>query len=207
MAEQPRKIPFQYGPELEAFDRSFEESLKSHLEKKRAEFMPAENVQAFRHGTGWKTGASEDVSEMQPHEHGMAIKFDDIIAHDVSVMKVTFLGIADAMHASIMKMMYSEVSRVANAVGNAASIKTTGSHAKAFLEMLKKIEFGIDRHGRPTLPQIHASPEMVDVLLKDLQNQGPEFENEVEKIKKEKAAAALERERGRRSRFKGTTKI
>ena len=202
MPEQPRRIPFQYSSELDKFSEAFEESLRSYLNAKRAELMPAENVQAYRHGTAWKSGASEELSEMQSHEHGMAVKFDDVIAQDVSAMRRTFLQLADAMHGSIMQMMYSTVSEAANAVGNTVSVKAAGSHAKAFLKMLQKIEFGVDRHGKPSLPQIHASPELVDAFLKDLQKQGPEFEIEVERIKQEKIASALERERERLSRFR-----
>jgi hypothetical protein len=202
MPEEPRKIPFQYSSELDKFDSAFEESLRAYLGTKRAQLMPAENVQAYRHGTAWKSGASEEVSEMQSHEHRMAIKFNDVIAHDVSAMRRTFLELADAMHTTIVQMMYSTVSEAANAVGNTVSVKAAGSHTKAFLEMLKKIEFGVDRHGNPTLPEIHASPQMVDAFLKELQRQGPEFENEVQRIKQEKIAHALEREQERLSRFR-----
>jgi hypothetical protein len=202
MPEQPRRVPFQYGLELDKFEKAFAESLRSYLNTKRAELMPAENVQAYRHGTAWKSGASEEVSEMQSHEHGMTVKFDDVITHNVSAMRRTFLQLGDAMHTSIMQMMYFTVSKAANAVGNTVSVKAAGSPAKAFLDMLQKIEFGVDRHGKPSLPQIHASPELVDAFLKDLQKEGPEFEIEVERIKQEKIAAALEREQERRSRFK-----
>ena len=202
MPDDRRRVPFPYDMELKKFDQAFRDNLRAYLNNKRAEFIPAENVQAYQHGTGWKSGVSDDVSELRSHEHELTVKFDDLIAHDVSSMRKTFLQLADALHGSEMRMMYSIVSKAADAAGNKVSAKSAGSHAEAFLEALRRIEFGVDRDGRPSLPQIHASPEMVDAMLKELQNQGPEFEREVERIKQEKIAEAQAREHSRLLRFK-----
>lgn len=127
---------------------------------------------------------------MQTHQHELTIKFDDLIEHNLVAMKTALIEIVNTMHASIMTVFYSNVKETAESVGNTLSLKDTGSNAIAFLEVLKKIEFGIGKDGKPSLPQIHASPEMVDAFLSDLRSQGPEFEQEVEQIVREKVAAA-----------------
>ena len=201
---KPGLAPFQYASELEQFSRSFNESLGAYQDKKRAEFMPAENAQAYRHGTRWRNGASDrpdQVSEMQSHEHELTIKFEDIVGHNLHVMGKLFIQLGDAIHSSVMQMMYKTVSEAAESVGNAVSLKESGSHAKAFAETLRRIEFGVDRSGKPTLPQFHASPQLVDAFLADLRAQGPEFEQEVREIIEEKTTAAFKRENERRAKF------
>jgi hypothetical protein len=204
MPQTSGRVPFPYTPELKRFEQAFSESLRAHLDMKRAEFMPPENVQVYRHGTSWRSDSSshpDEISELQSHEHGLTIRWQDIIADDLSVMKRIFVDLGERMHGTIVREMYAKVSEAAESVGNTLSLKDVGSHAKAFLEMLRKIEFGVDREGKPSLPQFHASSEMIDAFLADLQSQGPDFEEQVRDIMKNKIAAAQERERVRRSKF------
>jgi hypothetical protein len=67
--------------------------------------------------------------------------------------------------------------------------------------MLEKIEFGVDRDGNVTLPQIHAAPNVVDEIHRVLTSQGPDFERRVERVKREKIKAALKKEESRKARF------
>jgi len=100
-----------------------------------------------------------------------------------------------------MQTLYQTVPEAVEEVGNVVDAKgktTTG----AFLEMLRKIEFGVDRKGEVTRPEIHTHPDNAPKFLKALEDAGPEFGAEVERLMAEREAEALERERVRKTRFK-----
>jgi hypothetical protein len=109
--------------------------------------------------------------------------------------------VAETISSEMKKNIYATVSAAADGTGNVVSTKAAGSPALAFLEMLRKIEFGVNPKGEVTLPDLHLSPEMGQKMFDDLNSQGPEFRNEVERIKREKALDALQREQARLAKF------
>ncbi len=98
--------------------------------------------------------------------------------------------------------IYSVVGAAAEKVGNVVSNSETGSSAQSFLQMLKKIEFSVDREGNVSLPQMHVGPDMGKKLLEELSAQPPEFSEEVERVKAERTELALHKEAERKSKFK-----
>ena len=205
LAEQRRRIPFPFDAERAAFQRSFNASVSALLREMQKTFLSSDNFLGYNHGRRWKSHAvaeGDSVGEFTPHTAEIVTKFDDIIAGDLSIISKTTEEILRCIQAQFMKVMYSAVEEASEKSGNIVSAKSSGSKAQAFLEMLKKIEFGVDRDGRPLLPEIHASPEVADAMLKELSNQGPEFQAEVERTKRKKIEAALQREEDRMLKFK-----
>ena len=129
------------------------------------------------------------------------LKFKDVVSNNLQVINEINADFVEKMYGSMMKSMFRELDEVCENVGNVVNAKNFKSNSEAFLEMLRKIEFGVGRDGKPSLPSIHASPQMVDALLKELSSNGPEFNAEVERIKEQKIKAALEKERQRQARF------
>ncbi len=126
---------------------------------------------------------------------------EEIKEGDFQVFEQQAQKLAQMFCRSFAEHMYRTVGDGAESVGN--TVHGEGkSFPDQFIEMLEKIEFGVDKQGVPTLPEIHASPEYAQKMLDALNAQGPEYSERVEQIKERKSAAALERERERKSRFK-----
>lgn len=118
-------------------------------------------------------------------------------------MLVDFLNaLVQGMASAMTRDIFATVNDAAESSGNVVSQREAGSPARAFLEMLKKIEFGVNARGEVTLTSLHAPPGLGEKMLEDLNAQGPEFRAEVQRIKREKAEAALERERKRLGRYR-----
>jgi hypothetical protein len=130
------------------------------------------------------------------------ISHDSLMRNDLNAFRSFLDTMCQAMSGQMQSEIYSTVSEAADSVGNTVSGKEAGSLAAAFLEMLKKIEFGVDSNGQVTLPSIHVSPEMGRKMLEELNAQTPDFYQEVERIKLEKVTAALQKERERLARYR-----
>lgn len=205
LTEQPRKIPFSFETECIAFEKSFNASIAALLHEMRKTFLSSDNIIGYSHGRKWRSHAvvqADEDGEFTEHSTEIVTKFDDIVANDLSIISKTRDEILKNMQMQFMGSMYSTVSEAAEKSGNVVSAKSGVPNAQTFLDLLKKIEFGVDKDGRPSLPEIHASPAVADAMLEELSSQGPDFKAEVERIKKEKIEAALQREEERRSKFR-----
>jgi hypothetical protein len=162
------------------------------------------NVQHFSHGLDWRTHSGDEQakekSTMKKEEVEWAINYSDIVAHRLEILPQTIQSITKAMNEKVRAGLYSTVSESTERSGNVVDAKKAGSNTQAFLEMLQKIEFGVDESGKVSLPEIHLAPG--NPIIEDLRRAGPAFEAEVERLITEKSAAALERERQRKSRFR-----
>ena len=100
-----------------------------------------------------------------------------------------------------MRTLYETVSSAVEEVGNVVDAKGKPT-PDAFLEMLSKIEFGVDRKGEVTRPEVHLAPEAVPKFMKALEDAGPAFRSQVDQLIAAKEIAALAREKERKSRFR-----
>lgn len=201
---QTKKLPFTFSEEIYSFDKSFTRLLGKVVENEQLQFISIENIQGYSHGINWQSHYASDpneVSVMQKHSHEISIKFEDVINNEISVIRQTLQSLVQQMTSTFMRIMYEAVHESTEKTGNVVSAVGSGSYSAAFLEMLEKIEFGVDRDGNPTLPEIHAPPGVAEKIFAELSSQGPEFETKVEQIKKQKMHAAIEREEARRSKF------
>ena len=99
--------------------------------------------------------------------------------------------------------MYKTISESCDKVGNTVNQNEHASQAEAFLEMLKRVDFSVNENGQVELPQIHVGTISAEPLMQALESQGEEFHAEVERIKQEKAEAALKKEKERLNKYKG----
>jgi hypothetical protein len=100
-------------------------------------------------------------------------------------------------------MMYAKVAEGADAVGNTVDAKQFASPALAFLEGLKRVEFGVDRQGNPSRPQFHLGKKALEALQRDFEKHGKPLQDKIEEITKQKEREAVERNKSRLRRFKG----
>jgi len=107
------------------------------------------------------------------------------------------------MTRQLMETMYAKVEEGAEAVGNVVDAKQFDSPALAFLEGLKRVEFGVDRQGNPSRPQLRLGQAALEALQRDFAKHGEELQDKIQEITKQKEQEAVERNKSRLRRFKG----
>jgi hypothetical protein len=164
-----------------------------------------ENNLRLHHGRSWgdgREGLGGSQGNVKLTSVQTTVAFDSVMRNDTSALRDFVKSVSEQMSADMTKHIYATVSAAADSVGNVVSMAAAGSPANAFLEMLQKIEFGVNSTGEISPPAIHLSPDMWQKMFDDLNSQGPEFQAEVERIKREKSLAALQREGARRDKYR-----
>lgn len=199
-----RRVPFAFRAKTRAVDKSFTRMVGELCANARDQFMNPENTQRYRHGRSWVAHYAEEPQEattMMEISHEMAISTQQIVDGDFRLFEKHLNELASGVHASFMRGLYQTIGDGAERAGNIVSAKEK-PNAEAFLEVLEKIEFGVNKDGQVSLPQLHVSPETGQKMLADLEAQNEDFKNRVERVKAEKTEAALQREAERKARFK-----
>jgi hypothetical protein len=193
------KVPFPAGAKAREVAQAMVRTVRDFHMQNVMKTLNPRNVQRMYHGVSWRThsgdASAKEPSTMKQHQIEHVVKFEDVVAHRLEIIPLTIRSIVGGMQDQLMSQLYSTEKS-----GNVVNAGQVGSNTLAFLEMLKKIEFGVDEEGRVTLPELHLAPG--NPLFEQLQKAGPEFEAEVDRVIQEKSAKALERERERISRFK-----
>lgn len=199
------KVPFPFVEEREAFERSFQDSLGKVVQQRRHSMIPAENNETFSHGRCWVTLASDtpdEESELREHSTEMVIPHRDVVQHNTALLPNHFVKLAEEIHVTFMRELFQTISASTDRSGNKVSQAEAGSPAQVFLEALTKIEFGVDREGKVSLPEFHLSPDAHDNMMASLEAQDDAFRAKIDQIMAEKSEAALKREAERKAKFK-----
>ena len=201
-----RKIPFRLSSMTSDFKKAMSEDVATAIKEQRKAVLPGDNVFGYTHGTRWHTRTTDskdenEINEMQKHSTEVVIPFQDIIDNDLDALARYKSSLVSGMMQELMSVMYQTVSESTKKTGNVVDAKGGGFKAEQFIEMLEKIEFGVDRNGKVSFPEIHAGPELAEKMLKELSSQGPEFEKRVQEITQKKSEAALKSEAERKSKF------
>ena len=195
--------PFRMHSKIAGFSKAFDEDVAKTLRLRREEFIPSRNVLGYTHGHSWNLGyeGNPDTDQMKKLVVETSLKFDEIIENDISVIPIQIESVTEGMMRNLMQTMYQTINESTKKSGNTIDNRGKPFEANHFLEMLKKIEFGVDENGKVCFPEIHASPELAKTIAKELSSQGPEFENQINALVEEKIALALSKEKDRKSKF------
>lgn len=196
---------FEFNATHDAVWRAVEEVIRRITTRMRGTVLNPENEYEYHHGIGWTYHTSEQghrKGDFTQLSHTGEIKFADVAEHKIERVPEYIHEMCSGMHRIFMENLYRTVGDAVEEIGNVVSTKKAGSPAKAFLEMLQKIEFGVDRAGQVSLPELHGGKEVQEALIRDLKLQGDEFQKLVKKVTAEKTQRALEREEERKARFK-----
>lgn len=201
-----QSIPFRLSSMISDFDKAMSHDVANAIKEQRKAILPGDNVFGYTHGTRWHTRTAEtkdenEINEMQTHSTEVKIPFQDIIDNDLEALARYKNTLVSGMMQELMSVMYQTVNESTKRTGNVVDAKGGGFKVEQFIEMLEKIEFGVDRNGNISFPEIHAGPELAEKMLSELSAQGPEFEKRVQEITQEKSEAALKREVERKSKF------
>lgn len=194
---------FQLREESSAINDSITELLRAMQSPFVKQRLNEENTLHFTHGQKWtnRTAPYSREGEFQLHSAEWATPFQELVDGDLTLIVRFVQRMSTELQSQFMKMLYSTIGEACEVTGNTVSAKVARSLPAAFLEMFRKIEFGVGRDGSVSLPEIHIGFEP-QKLIAELDAQPPEYQAEIERLKAEKTAAALERERLRKTRFR-----
>lgn len=130
------------------------------------------------------------------------IPFRAIADNDLGLIARSIFPVCEDMSRQFVQNMYGAVGAAAGRVGNIVDAKDAGSVGASLIEMMSKIELGVDRDGNVSMPQIHAGPEAYDKLVDAMQNMEPDEAEKFERLRQEKSQQALDREAKRRAKFR-----
>ncbi len=200
-----RLVPVQYAKRIDEFEKAFNEDVASALREAQTSLVPSHNRFGYSHGIRWRIRSDQEDDpdgELQARSVEVQFSIDAILGNELSALPEYQEKIVERMMADFMRMMYETVNGATEKTGNVISAGGGPFRAEHFLEMLEKVELGVDRHGRVTLPAIHAGPGLAEKIFEELSAQGPEFERRVDEIKTRKTQEALSKEAMRRAKFR-----
>lgn len=200
----PRVFCFERPQDDEAFERSVTKLVGQLNERTREALISRQNVMRMNHGRNWVHSARdpEPDTSMQSITAEWLIPFREIADNDLSLIGGSIRQMSEEMSRQFAQNMYRMLGEVCERVGNVVSAENAGSVSQSLIEMMSKIEFGVDRDGNVSMPQIHAGEEAHAKLVAELGNMTPEVAAELERLRLEKTREALEREAERRAKFR-----
>jgi len=205
-SDDPRRGGFSFGQLGEEFDEEFTNTVRNLCDIERAKIISPENVAHYSHGHQWlelEPQGGMTKSGFETHSHEGSLQLEDIRLHRIEVIPRHVTAVVTEMSKQFTQMMYAEVAEGADAVGNTVDAKQFESPALAFLEGLKRLEFGVDRQGNPSRPQLHLGQAALEALQRDFEKHGKPLQDKIEEITKQKEREAVERNKSRLRRFKG----
>lgn len=202
--DDPRIRCFERPADDEIFERSVVALMAKLQEKSRKTFVSEHNVLRINHGNNWVHSARNPEPDTSMHtlSSEWTITYKEIAENDLGLISRTILPISEEMDKQFAQKMYSVVGAAAEKVGNVVDAKTAGSFGASMLEMFRKLEFGVDRDGNVSMPQIHVGPDFFARLPEEMSKVPPEISAEIERVKAVKIQDALHREAERKAKYK-----
>jgi hypothetical protein len=200
-----RRVPFPALKEGRAFDEQVNVALRERVEALMADLIPPENTESYAHGEGYvfqRVDSSLGSGKFQHKTVGEEIKTENIASNDIQAFLTFMEALAQGFYRQMKQFLFQRVGEEAASVGNVASFQDDKDLAAAYLELMEKTEFGVDRHGNMSFTQLHLSPEMGAKMQAMLQEQGSEYHQRIAEIVEQKTAAALIREQERLAKYK-----
>lgn len=181
-----------------------EELTRKRVKLLSSRYFDERNAHGYRHGKKWALESSgETATELRSVVAETTIHTIDVINHNISVLENQITIISDQIHSEMMKHLFQTLNEATASNGNTINAADYGGEISAsFLAMLKKIEFGVDRYGRPSRPSLHVSPAQGKKILDSLHSQPAAYQEEVENLVFEKEKLATANEAARIAKFR-----
>lgn len=179
------------------------ELLVSEVDKHRERYIDDRNVFRYHHGREWITSHADDRSFSKMHElHAdTMIHYRDIIDHDLSLLEKHIEHLASTLGQQFAAKLYETVGEAADLSGNAVDL--AGEDLEAGLkQVFEKVEFGVDRYGKATPPELHVGSAVAEKLLPIIARKGGQIDPETEELHARKETQAIAREADRICRYR-----
>jgi hypothetical protein len=208
MDVKPTRLPppFAYATESAAFERRWLEELPKRLYALQIQFIPERNILKYAHGTHWtshNTDGDEVPGEFKAHGEEFSVSAKERAGGELEKLTTLVDECARKFASAMVSSMHETLTTTTNTTGNVVSWNRKAKNAPAaFLELLRKVEFGVTEDGKPSLPSFLDPDPAFLAEVQEHEAANPSFREEVERIKAEKIADALSREADRKAKFK-----
>ena len=113
------------------------------------------------------------------------------------------MTIANSMSGQAIKDIFWAVDAACVESGNIVVDEKDKDFKDKFIELLGKVEFSVDEHGKVNFPSMYVGKEMHEKIRHEMENPDEEFEAKVEEIQRIKIDQARRKERERLLKYKG----
>ena len=195
--------PFRYRQKQSDLAEAIHQRVVKAVDDMRRRMISDENALSYRHGREWSSShnpETQEFSRFQTASAEAAIPFEHILDHRLSAIPDYVARMADGLELGFMANLFSLIDATTEKTGNV--VRSSGSAAEDFFDMLSKVETGVDRYGRPTMPSFVTSPDNSRRMIQELEAQTEEFHRRVEQLKEQKERDATAREADRVARFR-----
>jgi len=196
--------PFSYGQREKEANDSFVSLVRDASDAMRSRYIDDRNVYIYKHGVDWASSKSPDQSytRMYTIEAEYLIKAADIVDHKLSIIDANVTSIASQFTSQFAKNFYQTINEVTEQTGNIVDATGSGDLEAGIRLALEQVEWGVDRYGRATPPQLHVGPEVGEKLRKLIESGKGEVDEGMYVLNKNKETQALAREADRISRYR-----
>jgi hypothetical protein len=205
--------------EFEDESRDFDEEVTleavRRLKQRNSLMIPTDNALNYSHGRSWShidaaTG-EENVGHFAEHSAEALVPLGRLVDNDAGAIEEFIAEIVDKMHGQMARSIYAMVGEAAEQVGNTVSFASTDGTPEdeevrrlqdGLVEMMRKVEFGVDRHGAASGPELHVHPENKK-MIKALSSPVPlDIERTMDDLRRQKEIEAIGREAARLRRYR-----
>jgi len=205
-ADRSSKVFFRYTPTQDSINSIVTEKIRQNLQAKQLGVLDGRNMLGYKHGKQWRWGNNRDAdqtSAMQSISAEYSVHQDEIVNHNTHIIQDYVSRLSEQLFGAFMKGLYEMVEQSAKEIGTSINANDYGGDfVKGFLEVMQRIEFGVDRYGRATPPELHVGISAGNKIIQELQRQSLEDQRHFEETKKRKETAATAREADRISRYR-----
>lgn len=199
-----RAICFEDIQGANAFEISVSKLIRKTAELSRTPFVDEDNIFRTKHGATWVHTARPTEVEAERHKISSewTIPFKAIADNDLGLIQRCIGPVIEDMNRQFAENLYGMIGASAKKVGNVVDGSQSPSLAKSVIAMISKVEFGVDREGKVSIPQIHLHPSMLDKVKSAMASMSPEVKAELDGVMEAKGEEALAREAARKAKFK-----
>lgn len=186
-----------------AFNTAFTLMLAKFQKEVISQYISPGNTHRFRHDGDWEhPGAPETIGGgVQTHSAIVETQFQNLVDNDLGSIDRTAQHLIETMHRQFAQMLYSTVGAACDQTGNTVDAKAEGSLENAFMAMMEKVQFSVDKNGKVNLPEVHVAPDIGARMIAALEATPPEYKERLEVLKTRKVEEALGREVERKAKF------
>lgn len=195
--------PFLYSKESEIFVESLNEFIFKINRQKMSAYMSSENMFTLHHGNSFSSIADNE-SALIKHTVNLDFEYSNIRLYKIEFFYRFIEDFIEQISSQMENTMFKTIGDSCDKSGNVVDTKQKiMTNPEAFLEVLQKIEFSVNKDGEVLLPTMYLHPSKSQKFMEDLKAQGEDFQNKIEEIKKEKSEQALKKEKQRLEKFEG----
>ena len=204
-----------YDEEEKDIDREIFRMVRERLHVKNETLMSSDNDLHYSHGGSWShidaaTG-DRNVGTFAEASAEASISVQRILDNDARIIPEFVEEMSEKMHGKMATSVYQLVGEAAESVGNHVAMPPTDHLSPedetravedGLMAIFERIEFGVDKFGAPSAPQLHLHPSNTRLIKVLTATPSDESQRRMDELMRHKEADAVWKEAQRLSRYR-----